>query len=114
MNKEKTDYFIKIANPKDMRRTVLENSRDVLKVLQGYEEFRKIRKERTQLIDSFKVQTNELRSMVLQLKKMMPKATVKETKKAVVVKQPSVPKQPQEFKKLEQELAAIEAQLNQL
>ena len=114
MSKEKTDYFIKIANPKDMRRTVLENSRDVLKVLQGYEEFRKIRKERTQLIDSFKVQTNELRSLVLQMKKMIPKTAAKETRKTVVVKQPAAPKQPQEFKKLELELAAIEAQLNQL
>jgi predicted nuclease with TOPRIM domain len=110
--KEKEDYFIKIANPKATRKEVLENTRDVLKILQGYEEFKKIRKERSELIDSFKLKTNEIKNLVHEMKRIIPKANVS-VKKTIIARQ-EVSKAPVEIKRIEQELAEIEAKLNEL
>jgi hypothetical protein len=106
----KEDYFIRIQDPKQTRRTVLENTRDVLKILQGYEDFKKIRHQRTVLINSFKTDMGEIRSLVLELRRLLPKMSIKEVKTVSAV----VEKPAKELKKLEDELSEIEEKLSSL
>ena len=108
--KEKADYFVKINNPKSVRRILLENTRDVIKILQGYEEFKNVRKTRIELVDTFKKEMNEVKALVSQLKKTLPKMSVRGAKKAPVTRTAvSVKKQDKELRKLEDELSDIES-----
>jgi pyruvate-formate lyase-activating enzyme len=107
-------YFIKVHNPRQARRVILENTRDVLKVLQGYEDFKKVREQRTQLISTFKNNAAEIRSLVFDLRRMLPKTAVKEMRKTVMPQAIAQQKPIKELKKLEQELADIESKLSEL
>lgn len=107
----KEDSFVKVTNPKNSRRVILESTRDVLKVLQGYEDFKKIRKKRAELIESFKSTIAETKARVSNLKRMLPKTAVKEAKKPFAVEEKT---QQPELKRLEQELSDIEDKLSNL
>jgi len=106
------NYFIKVQNPKQTRRMILENTRDILKVLQGYEDYKRLRERRSSLIHTFKSNIDEVRTMVMELKRLFPKTAIKEVKKAVIA-QP-VAKPVKEIKKIEQELADIEEKLGSI
>jgi len=108
MPKEES-YFVKINNQSDSRKIILENTRDTLKALQGYEDFRRIRQKRTLLINSFKIIMSDVRSMILDMKRILPKTNVKDIK-PFVTEERSVP----ELRRIEQELADIESKLNTL
>lgn len=112
MKKEKEECFVKIENPRETRREVLEGTRDILRILQGYEKFKDIRKQRTHLIEHFKKISEELKGDVQELKRMLPKANIV-VKRSAIAKQ-ELPKAPREVKKIEEELADIEAKLNVL
>ena len=106
-----TDYIIKIANPKQTRRIILENTRDVLKVLQGYEDFKKVRQQRTHLIDTFNNNVSEIKALVSEVRRMLPKVVLKDVKKPMME---TAQKPVKELKKLEQELADIEEKLGSI
>lgn len=109
----KEDYFVKIQNPIEIRRNILENTRDVLKILQGYEDFKRIREKASSLLHAFKKDVSEARAMVQGLRKILPKMDVKFAKKPAIAKQ-EAQKAPKELKKLEQELSDIEEKLSNL
>jgi hypothetical protein len=116
MAKKENEYFIQITNPRETRKSLLENTRDVLKILKGYEDFRKVRAQRSELIGTYKTQMNEVKSLVSGLRKLLPKT--KGMKKAVVPRMIPVPEAAEkpgiELKKLEDELAEIESKLSEL
>ena len=107
----KDNYFVRIQNPKQARKVILENTRDILRVLQGYEDFKKVRERKTGLVNSFRNNVEEIRSFVVEAKRMLPKTNLKE------VRRPSpqaVQKPVKEIKRIEEELADIEAKLSEL
>ncbi len=108
------DYFIRIENPKQARRLLLENTRDVLKVLKNYEEFKRIREKRGSLINTFKSNMNEVRYLIQELKKILPKTSIKEVKRTMMPEVSAMQKPGKELKKFEQELADIEEKLESL
>ncbi len=112
MKKEKEEYFIKIKDPKETRKEILECTRDSLKILQGYEAFKETRRRRTLLIESLRREVAYLKSLMIDLKSNLPKTNVV-SKKAVGIRE-EIPKQPAEVKKIEQELAEIESKLGEL
>jgi len=107
------DVFIKIENPKQTRKVILESTRDVLKVLQGYEDFKKVRDRRTLAVSKFRNDMSHIRSLVMDLKKMLPKTNSREFRNPFMVMQESQ-KPVKEVRKLEQELSDIEEKLNSL
>ena len=110
----KDDFFVKIRNPRQARKTILENTRDILRVLQGYEDYKKIRDRRTRLVDSFNNQLTDVKSMVVELKRLLPKIQIKEVKKSLAQRVETVEKPGKELKKIEQELADIEEKLSSI
>jgi hypothetical protein len=110
----KDEHFVRVHDPKNTRRIILENTRDILKMLQAQEDFKKLRNERVTLTNEFKKNIDETKNVVTQLKMMLPKVNIKETK-TFNVNQPSQKNAaPKELKKLEQELADIEDKLSEL
>ncbi len=112
MAKEKEDYFVKIKNPREARKMLLENARDILKVLQGYEDFKRTRGIRTNLVNSFKASMDEIKELVQEIKRTLPKITMRETK--VIAPELVMQKPQKELRKLEQELSDIETKLSEL
>lgn len=112
MAKEQSTQFVKIQNPRIARKIILENTRDIIRVLQGYEQFKSVREQRTKLISVFRNDMNEIRSLVIELRSMLPKANIKEIRRPIIVQQQMAQKPVRELKKLEQELADIESKLN--
>ncbi len=110
--KQEDEYFIRISDPKNTRRVILESTRDTIKILQGYEEYKKVRQQRTQLIEQFKAGTAEIKSIVKEINRLLPKGT-KETRKTII-KTDVVEKAPKELKQLDDQLSAIESKLNEL
>ncbi len=108
----KEDYFIKMGNPRQIRRMLLENTREVLQVLQGYEDFRKVREKRSHLVNSFRNDLDNTKALVSELKRMLPKAGIKDVRKQVKTHETEKPVK--EIKKIEQELADIEEKLSSL
>lgn len=109
----KDDYFIRIKDPKNVRRSILGNAKEVLQILQGYEDFKKIREQRSILINKFRAQTSEIKMIVDETRKMLPKANVN-AKKVVVSKIELAAKPGKELRKIEEELADIESKLSEL
>jgi hypothetical protein len=113
MQNKKEDYFVRIDNPSQARRTILENARDVIKILKDYEAFKEIRQNRSDLIEKFKNDMNEINALVEQMKKTLPKSTTKITvKKQIITETPE--KSNRDLRKLEQELSDIEAKLSEI
>lgn len=104
-------YFVKIQNPKQSRRSILESTRDTLKVLQDYEDFKRTRQRKTEMINQFRADTKNVRSLIADFKRLLPKTPVKE--RAPIMQQ-TMQRPVVELRRIEQELAEVEAKLNQL
>lgn len=110
MTKE-TGYFVKVNDPKGSRRIALESTRDILKVLQSNEDFKKVKHKKMLLLNHFKKNTDEIKVLIDNLRKMLPKAKI-EVKKPFVEEAMEMPYT--EVNKLEKELADIEEKLSSL
>ncbi len=77
--KENTpDYMVQIAEPKIVRKDILESLREVIIFMQGYEKFRKIQEDKVSLFSSLRFQIKELRSLINDnLRKKMPQGKLK-------------------------------------
>ncbi|MEK6886985.1 MAG: hypothetical protein AABW88_04075 [Nanoarchaeota archaeon] len=111
MTKE-NNYFVKINDPKNSRRIALESTRDLLKILQSNEDFKKIKHKKMLLLTHFKKNMDEVRTLLGDLRKMLPKANIKETKRTFSSETAEKPHT--EVTRLGQELADIEEKLSNL
>ena len=109
---KENSYFVKINDPKGSRRIALESNRDILKILQSNEDFKKIKHKKMLLLNNFKKNTDEIRMLIDNLKKTLPKANIKEVKKSFATETAEKPHT--EVNKLQQELADIEEKLSNL
>jgi len=109
---KETSYFVKVNDPKNSRRISLESTRDILKILQSNEDFKAIKHKKMLLLNHFKKNTDEIRALIDNLKKMLPKANIKENKKSFV--EEAMDRPHTEVSKLESELADIEEKLSNL
>ena len=122
--KQESLLFVGITNKDELRRDVLECSRDVLESLRDYEKFKSTKDEKQKLIHTFKEDIKEITKLMNKLKASIPKVkgtdikrperkavkTVEETKFVRVEK----PKEKTELERLESELDDIEGKLNSL
>ena len=127
-------YMVQVSDPRSVRRELLQTLREVLLFMQSYEKFHEVQKEKVAHIRSLREITKELNVLVgTKLKKHLPKGKLlKAQKKKSVVEQqvvapapvlpsqmqpvaaPSAPAPNKELDELEQQLQAIEDQLQTL
>lgn len=104
--KEKEElFYVGIQDPVEIRKTVLESSKEIIQYLQRYERFREVRSEKSMQMKKLREEMAEIHSLVKKLKTALPKtklrtrlhkheeeiakiAAVKESKESAVKKSP--------------------------
>lgn len=122
---DKYGFFVGIKDPVSVRRSILECTKDIVRNLQKYEQFRKTREEKIKKIIELKHVFEEIDKLNADLKAEFPKADLKldvferaPVKERKSIKEPKPEKiskkQLGEIEKLEEELSLIENRLNRL
>ena len=121
---EKDGFFVGVYDPIDVRRNLLENSKELIKSLQSFDTLLKIRHQKVRAYRETKDVMNELDLLITKLKSGLPKAHLR---KAIEKKRPkrimstrippdsksdSREKFISELKKLEQEMKNIEKEIS--
>lgn len=131
LEKEKDLFFVKLSNPFDARRNVLEAQKDIVKGLQRYENIKFLREKKLENIGKLRVIIKELLKLISGLKSALPQTKLRETvkvkEKIKIVKKKAAKKEAKEvveekeakkpigeLEKLEAELDAIESKLSSL
>ncbi|MBD3208938.1 hypothetical protein GF367_00785 [Candidatus Woesearchaeota archaeon] len=71
-------YFVKITNPKEFRRDILESSKKVIGCLQANRNVAYVREKKQQLIENLKKQVEELDMLVQKLDGILPDKHLRE------------------------------------
>lgn len=133
---KKEVFYVGITDPVELRRSLLEASKDILQDLQNFEQYVGARRERKRLLEELKHEMVEIASLVGRLKKELPKTGLraqvvplppkaeskkrpKHHRKKKAEKAPKkIPgmkkKEAHELEKLEFELTDIESKLGKL
>ena len=69
--------FVGLSSPIELRRTILESTKDTVEMLQKYEKFRAVREEKITTINQLQEQIREIAKLVSKLKLEMPKIDVR-------------------------------------
>jgi hypothetical protein len=131
-------FYVGVNEPVEIRRNILECSKDIIQYLQRFERFKQVRLEKEEEIRKLKETTHDIRVMVRKLKNALPRTKLramlhkheeeimmaekeKPAKKKVVkkvveeVSQERVPeRKATELERLEAELGEIESRLTKL
>ncbi|MCX8147242.1 MAG: hypothetical protein N3D84_02130 [Candidatus Woesearchaeota archaeon] len=113
-------FYMKIENPVDLRRALLESLRDVLRALQKFEDLKKIRAEKAKEIAVLNNCMKEINLMIGKVKSHLPPVPVKIQLKEIKPKKKEerAIKQEKEEKKEEAveslEVAELERQLKEI
>lgn len=110
------DFFVGIYDPLDVRRNLLESSKELIKSLDGSEKLHQIRQQKLRKYKEMKAVMEELNLLIEKLKKRLPKSHLrKATQKRVrKIKLPHLDsaatgaKFSAELEKLEKELRSVE------
>ena len=127
--KDEEVFFVGVKDPIEIRRTILESSKEMVQYLQRAERFKKLRNEKKTQIEKLKEDMKNITSLTKKLKAKLPKtalrAQIGKHQKKVKIKekieeerevvQEKVIKQPTtELQKLESELNKIESRLSKM
>lgn len=126
------NFYIGVPNPDETRRYVLESSRAMISTLKRYEEFKKTRMEKTELVMKYNQIMKQINILTNRLKKQFPEAGIRiptlkteshakqKAPQKIEMKEAPQParaekKRPMtEVEKLEEELQMIERKLNSI
>ncbi len=72
--KNPNTFFVGIKETSDLKRAILESTRDTVVFLQRYENFNKIKKEKNEAINELKKMVKEISSVVADLKRKLPES----------------------------------------
>lgn len=111
-------FYVGIKNPLELRKNLLENSKNIIKNLQRHEHFKAIREEKIEQIMKLKSVMNDIKKLNIRLKAELPKTELraKREKPAPSKKTTSLRKTPKksEIERLEKELDFIESKLKDI
>ena len=123
-------FYVGISNPVDVRRNILETSKEIIHVLKRYENFHHIKEAKRAEMNKFRSMVDEINQLMLRLKTSLPPVRMEDlprreaaetTRKAaepVAVKRAKAMQEgtapSSELDRLEQELGKIEDKLKGL
>ncbi len=113
---EEEGFFVGINNPIDVRRNLLECSREMIQTLQSFEKIKVIRVEKLKRIQQLKTVLRELDLLVSKLRNELPKTHLRAqvVEPSPKTKLKSSGKTMNELEKLEQQLSALESEISRL
>ncbi|MEE9525277.1 MAG: hypothetical protein V3V78_01575 [Candidatus Woesearchaeota archaeon] len=130
--KEESMFYVGMKDPIEIRRSLLESSKEALQYLQRFERFKEVRKEKEAEIIKLKEAMKDILALVRKLKTELPKSGLRakphkaapKPKKTAAKKEapkevaPPIevekPREMSELEKLEAELSEIEGRLTKL
>ncbi|MCB9358402.1 hypothetical protein H6503_00570 [Candidatus Woesearchaeota archaeon] len=108
---EESTFYMAIEDPRDFRRELLGSGKQVIQLLQRYENIKKIREQKIKLIYDYNQINKEINGLIFRLKKYVPQTNLRNKVEPKSEKKRS---DTSDLKKLHQELAEIEAKLGKL
>ena len=75
--KSSEPIFIGLGDPVELRRNILEPTREVIQFLQSYEEFKKVKEEKTHAVDLLKEDLKEIKLTINRLRRLLPRSKIK-------------------------------------
>ncbi|MBN2880977.1 hypothetical protein JXM83_02895 [Candidatus Woesearchaeota archaeon] len=77
--RDKTDesFFVRISDPQELRREVLESSKLMIHVLQSEKKLEDIREEKARVITEFKKHIKEMNLIIAKIKKRLPRTKLR-------------------------------------
>ncbi|MBN2368569.1 hypothetical protein JXC34_06115 [Candidatus Woesearchaeota archaeon] len=106
----KDGFFVGIYDPIDVRRNLLENSKEIVKSLQYYDKLKEIRSNKLMLFQEMKTVMEELDLLVTKLKEKLPKSHLRKVQEEKEKHSPE--KFSSELDQLEKQLRIIENELS--
>jgi uncharacterized membrane protein YkoI len=70
-------FYVGVTEPIEIRRNILECSKDIIQYLQRFEKFKQVRLEKEEEIRKLKETTHDIRVMVRKLKAALPKTKLR-------------------------------------
>ena len=111
---DEENYYVNVKEPADLRKSLLETSRQVVLSLQKYEHFKINKMKKKDELDKLKKTLREINQLISQLKKELPAKKIKSLSK-VKIPAKGIPKGKKgEIAGLESDLADIERKLGAL
>jgi 4-hydroxy-3-methylbut-2-enyl diphosphate reductase IspH len=77
VKKEQDVLYVGLSDPIEIRRTILEATKDSVEMLQKFEKFRAVREEKVATINQLQEQLREVAKLVAKLKTEMPKVDIR-------------------------------------
>jgi hypothetical protein len=122
MKKDRSnDIYVGMDNPVEIRKNILESSRDMIHALQSYEKLKLIRAEKDRNMQMLNAMLKEIRMIIADLQDEMPRTRIApqhveapalQDEKPKKIRK--IPKTPSELEKLESALDDIENKLSKL
>ncbi len=117
-----SEFFVRIEEPKKLRKKLLETSREVVLLIQDHESIKRIKQEKIELLNEAAKTISEINMLIQKMKKLIPPL---EGKKPQQKQQKFLEKEevevvtPQkttlsELERLEQELKQIEEKIKEI
>ena len=105
----KKDFFVGIYNPRDVKRSVLESSKQILDSMQSNPNLKKIRAEKIKYYEKMTKVMYELDLLISRLQKRFPKSKLRKSypKKAQTGSQPEMTKLEEQLNKVEKEFSSL-------
>jgi DNA repair exonuclease SbcCD ATPase subunit len=109
-------FYMKVEEPVEMRRNLLEADKAVLNSLQRYERFKELREQKAEKIIELRNAVKELTQLFIQLKNELPAVEILQKKeKHVSEKKKAIRKAvSSEVRDLQRELSKVEEKLERL
>lgn len=115
MEEQSEGFFVGINNPIDVRRNVLECSREMIKTLQAHEKLTVIREEKLKRVKQLKTVIRELDLLFSKLRNGLPKTHLRAGLAEPSRKDSSRPaKTYTEIEELERQLGSLEKEISRL
>jgi 23S rRNA-/tRNA-specific pseudouridylate synthase len=112
---EPEDFFVGVYDPVDVRRNVLESSKEIIKSLQTYDSLKKTRVTKLELYNQMNRIMKELDLLVGKMQKKLPKSHLRKAiETGKVTRNSKNEKLPAELEKLQDQLKAVEKELSSL
>lgn len=70
-------YMVQIPEPKIVRKDLLESLREVILIMQAYEQFKRIQEDKVGIFQQMSKDVKELNGLISKLKKLVPKGKLK-------------------------------------
>ena len=110
---EEKAFYIGVKNPENLRRNILESSRDIIGILKQHHKLKQLRDQKKDAAEKLNAEIKEIKSGLAKLKKAFPAVPVRDKPVDVSLESKAAPSEPM-TKKVMSEVDKLEAELQQV